>query len=150
MNSYIEGFSLDVISALHTAVHIYIISCLKKPDQQHNVFLITLYYANVLDICMCFIGFVGQFCPLKKLTLEYIAVALVSTLTGYSLLLLRYIALLFSPVDCWLLLAKPFYYSSSLFIRKYSIWLDLARFGDCMRGSPDGYICGDRLRNTML
>lgn len=128
MNTYVELFSisLDIISALATIIHIYIISLLKKAEQEQNVFLVTLYYANVLDILMSVIAIAGHLCQIREFVLQHFAAALVVTHIAFCMVLLRYIALLFCIVDRWLLLSRPFFYISSLFVKRYPIWLALA------------------------
>ena len=125
MNVTLEvfGITLDIISAVATMVHIYIISRLKKTDK--SIFHTNLYYANVLDVLMPTAGFVGHPCWIRKAMLDNIAIGLVTTAYAFILVILKYASLLFSVIDRWLNLSKPFLYKSYGFVRIYLLWLSM-------------------------
>ena len=97
------AITLDIISAVATIIHIYIISRLKKTEK--SIFFTNLYYANVLDVLIPTAGFVGNACLIRKAMLDNIALALGTTAYAFILVLLGYASLLFSIIDRWLILS---------------------------------------------
>lgn len=119
--------SLNFVVAVLNLIHIVIISKLKKTG--NSVFLITLYYTNVIDILYAIFGAAIYSCSLKTITFGNIEAVLVITTMFLSVTFLRCISLLFTLIDRWLILSKPMFYESSLFVRHFSMWLALSTVG---------------------
>ena len=117
------AITLNIISAVATIIHIYIISQLKKTEK--SIFFTNRYYANVLDVLIQTDGFVGHACSIRKAMLDNIALALGTTAYAFILVLLTYASLLFSIIDRWLILSKAISYKSYGFVKKYSMWLSM-------------------------
>ena len=121
------AIAVDILSAVANIIHIYIISRLKKKER--SIFLTTLYYANVLDVLMSAAGLAGHVCLFRRAMLGDVALAFASTAYAMVLVLTRYATLLFSVIDRWLILSKPFSYKSYQFVRKYPAWLAMITIG---------------------
>ena len=103
---------------------IHMVFIMQLHHHKGTVFYTTLRLTTINDILTSVTNTLLMFCPFREyVVLTYPSVCLIATVLGVALFGFKYFVILFTIVERWLLLAKPFQYSESIFIRKYHIWV---------------------------
>lgn len=119
-----EHISVWVASIVLMANIIHMLFVMQLNQPKGTVFYTTLRLTTVNDILSSFSNILNSLCVFRQqVVLLLPPICLTWTVSCYSLFSFKYFVILFTIIERWLMLAKPFQYSSNIFISKYNIWV---------------------------
>ena len=121
----ITGFNL--LNAAVNIIHMVMIRRL-LPQLKGGVFYQVLMFTSAADILNA-LAFILQInCEVRMATIHSQVGTLVLSVLTQSTLYYKYNILLFSAIDRWLSMYRPFTYKSQIFVSKFTIWICLSFF----------------------
>lgn len=116
--------ALNLLNAVVNVIHMVLIRRL-LPQLRGGVFYQVLMYTSVADILNA-LAFILQInCKVRKATAHSQAGSLILSVLTQSTLYYKYSILLFSAIDRWLSMHKPFTYRSHIFVSRFTLWICL-------------------------
>ena len=124
-----EHISLWIAAIVLIANSIHMAFLVQLKQHKEYVFYITLRLTAIVDIITSIASAFLAICALRqRVILLHQATFLISTLLGVTIFGVKHFVVLFTVVERWLLLAKPFQYKLNIFIRRYTVWVWLSVF----------------------